>query len=176
MLGVNIAQSQKEEEEIKPKRGGFFDTGTIVSITLIVLSLGGWGGTRYYVSTLDKSIAEADATLAADMPKLSGEAIDEIADFETRLVFFGTTESSLYEPADMLKKIEAAMVPGVVLTKYKYDHAEAVTTIEGLTDDFRKLAEQIQGFKSQGIFTQVHAQNIGRNNDGKITFILKANF
>ncbi len=175
MLGVNITQSV-EEEETKPKRAGFFDTGTIISIALISLSLLGWGGTRYYIGTLDTKIADAEAALGVDMPKLSGERVDAIADFESRLVFFGANKSGLYEPVETLKKVEAAMVPGVVLTAYKYDHAEGLTTIEGQTDDFRKLEEQILGFKAQRVFSNVHTQNIGRNNLGQITFTLKANF
>mgnify|MGYP003419282575 CR=1 FL=1 len=175
MLGVNIEQSQPEEET-KPKHRGFFDTGTIISIALISLSLLGWGGTRYYIGTLNAKIADAEATLNLDLPKLSGEQVDAISDFESRLVFFGANKNGLYEPVETLKKVEAAMVPGVVLTSYKYDHAEGLTTIEGTTDDFRKLAEQILGFKSQKVFSHVHAQNIGRNNLGQITFTLKANF
>lgn len=171
MLGVNIAQST-EEEETKPKRAGFFDTGTIISIVLVTLSAAVWGGIQLYMQSLDKKIAAIDASIAQDSGRLSGASIDRIADFDARIAFFAGKEKELMEPLDMLKKLEEVMVGGIVLTDYEYNHETNVGKISGKASDFRALAEQILVFKSKGLFSQVSVKRTERDDQGVLRFTL----
>ncbi len=174
MLGVNIAQSQKEEEEIKPKRGGFFDTGTIVSIVLISLAGLVWGGIQFYISTLDKKIATVDTALAMDSGRLVGEEIDRVADFDARISYFADKQKELMEPLDMMTKLEESMVSGIVLTEYEYKHEGSVGNIHGVASNFRVLAEQILAFKSTGLFSEVKVEKTERDQEGQLRFVLEA--
>jgi hypothetical protein len=171
MLGVNISQSQ-EEEETKPKRTGFFDTGTIISIVLVGLSVAVWGGIQLYMQSLDKKIATIDASVVQDSGRLSGENIDRIADFDARVAFFASKQPELVEPLDMLKKLEETMVSGIVLTDYEYDHEMNVGIVSGKASDFRALAEQILSFKTNGLFSQVGVKRTERDEDGVLHFTL----
>jgi hypothetical protein len=80
------------------------------------------------------------------------------------------------DPVTILSKVEALIVPEVVLTKYQYDKQEKMSLVAGETDNFRYLAEQIINLKSDPIFSRVIVDQISRSQEGKIQFVLRADF
>lgn len=175
MPDVDFSQSVAEEEKEVEQRG-FFNSGIVISLILLGVVAAGWGGLQFYMYTLDKKIAVLDAAISANTTQLEGEHIDRIADFNTRAASLNTDPMELVDPSPLLREIEAVMVPGVVLTGYKYDMNGRVATIDGQVEDFRKLAEQIMSLKSVQNFSQVKVASVAQDKDGKVTFSVIASF
>ena len=173
MAGVNLSQSMASQTEKSEKRP-FSASGFPVSIIILVLTLVGWGGLRWYIHTFDVKISQLETTLALDADKLHGVRVDRVTDFSNRLTFLGADLSQFIDPKTLLTLLETLMVPQVVLVGYEYNEKEKVITIVGETENFRYLAEQIISFKSDPLFSKTRVDAIERNEDEKIRFTLKA--
>ncbi len=147
-----------------------------VSIILLLVTIIGWGGLRWYLYMLDKKITDIDATLSVSSGQLSGEAIDRLVDFDARMALLGADPAELIDPQALFMKLEALVVPQVLLTKYEYNDRDQVMTISGRTASFRYLAEQLISFKSDATFARVQVTEIDRTEEGAIEFVLRNNF
>ena len=172
MSGVDLSQSMTEQRE--EARRGLFDMGVITSILRLVIVAAGWGGLRYYMTTIDKKIAAFDEAIAANTLQLEGDHIDRVADFDARTSLLGSDPAESVEPHQLLTQVESAMVNGVVLTDYEYDEAMKQVALGGKVGNFRQLAEQMLSFKSEQVFSEVTVDTINRDDDGQITFSLTA--
>ncbi len=171
MAGVNLSQSMTEDNA--PVKKESFFSGASVSVMLLVLSLAGWGGLRFYLDSLDKQIAAIDATLSSNHGKLQGENVNRVVDFAARVGFFQADPAELVDPQDILTKTEALIVPAVTLIEYAYNQGEKMITLSGKTDNYKHLAEQILSLKSESLLSRVKVDAITRDKEG-IHFILKA--
>ncbi|MDP2837820.1 MAG: hypothetical protein Q8O53_00890, partial [Candidatus Moranbacteria bacterium] len=131
---------------------------------------------RLYMYTLDKKIVALDTALSANAKALEGDHINRIADFDIRTSLFHADPKELVDPSPLLGEIESAMVPGVVLTGYKYGMDAQSANIDGQADNLRKLAEQIMSFKTVKTFSQVKVGTVTNTSEGKIIFSLIAYF
>lgn len=175
MAGVNLSQSMDAQAE-KRKKHLFSASGFPISIILLVVTVVGWGGLRWYIYSLDKKITALDVTIADSGNRLQGESVDRIVDFDTRVSLLGADSAELIDPETFLTTLESLIVPQVLLTDYEYDNREQICTVSGVTDNFRYLAEQIISLKSDPFFSTVKIHAISRNDEGKIEFTLKTNF
>ncbi len=173
MAGVNLSQSMASQEEKSEKRL-FSVSGFPMSIALLVLTLLGWGGLRFYIHTFDVKITQLETALTSDVDKLHGEHIDRVTDFDNRLTLLGADPAEFIDPGTLLSLLETLMVPQVVLTQYKYNEKEKVITLVGETDSFRYLAEQIISLKSDPLFSQTQVDAVERTENQKIRFTLKS--
>lgn len=171
MSGMNLSQSVPEEESTEDR--SFFDGGFILSLSLILLSAIAFGGVRLYIGSLDKKIATVEETLSANAQRLSGENIDRIADFDSRLNYFSANKSDFSDTQEILSMLEKRVLPDTVLKKFEYNPHDKVIFIEGESDDFKKLAEQIMAFKDEKIFSNMEVQTLDREEASLITFTLK---
>lgn len=170
MPGMNLSQSTMEEEVGKQS---LFDSGFIVSLSLILLSALTFGGLHLYISSLDKKISALESELSGSAVGLKGEHIDRVADFDARLNHFSTNKTEFFETRDIFQKLESSVLPGVVLEKFQYDAKEKTVTVDGISGDYRRLAEQIMTLKKEAIFSKLKVENISRNNEDQVTFVLK---
>jgi Tfp pilus assembly protein PilN len=172
MPGVNLSQSMNEEEQ--NEEHSFFDVGIILSlVALLVVGLG-WGGLRLYIGSLNKKIAAIDESLSASKAQLKGEHIDKVADFDARLKYFSANMAEFTDPQSVFQKVEGSMVSGVVLTRFDYDTENEAVTFEGACADFKQLAEQVMSLKAEKTFLQVTVDQIDRNDDNQVMFVIKA--
>lgn len=171
MSGMNLSQSTIDEEEIEKK--SLFDGGFIVGLSLIVLSVLMFGGLHIYNGILDKKISAFDSQLSGSTVSLKGDHIDRVADFDARLGYFSANQSGFFETREIFQKLENTVLPGVVLENFQYDAEEKTVTIDGISGDYRRLAEQIMAFKKEAIFFKLKVENIDRNDEKQVVFILK---
>ncbi len=161
------------EDEKPKKRGGV--SGAMASVIVLFLSVAGWGGLHYYLSTIDKEIATYEVTITANRDKLSGERINRVADFDTRVAQFHADPSETVDPQAVLTKLEGRVLSSVILTAYEYNPKEGIITLGGKTDSFRHLAEQILSFKAEESLAQIKVDTTSRDKSD-ILFTLKAPF
>jgi Tfp pilus assembly protein PilN len=175
MAGVNLSQSMASQADKSAKRP-FSVSSFPLSIILLLITFVGWGGLRWYLYSLNQKITQLDETISASGNRLQGENIDRIADFDARSSLLGVSSTERVDPVVVLSKIETLIVPEIVLTKYEYNKQEKMSLIAGETDNFRFVAEQIINLKSDSLFSQVVVDQISRSEEGKIQFVLRANF
>ncbi len=172
MPGVNLSQSMNEEEQSEKR--SFFDVGIIISLVVLLLIGLSWGGLRLYIGSIDKQLTEVDQALASVTGQLKGDAVDRIADFDTRLNYFSANEDGFSDAQGIIQKLEKGVVPGVVLTRFQYSPGEKAVMFEGTCADFRKLAEQVMSFKREAIFSRVKVEKVDRDEKNQVVFSLKA--
>lgn len=173
MAGVNLSQSKAQGRE---KKRMLPTSSFPISIVLLLLTLAGWGGMRWYMYSLDQKIAALDTTISASGDRLLGDSIDRVADFDARMGLLGSDPAELIDPKPLLVQLEALVVPQVLLTKYEYNDRDKVMVISGKTENFRYIALQIVSLKSDPAFANVIVDSIDRDDDGIIEFTLKNNF
>lgn len=171
MPGMNLSQSTIDEEEVGKQ--SLFDSGFIISLSLILLSVLTFGGLHFYTGVLDKKISALDAELSGSAASLKGEHVDRVADFDARLNHFSTSHAEFFETREVFQKLESSMLVGVVLEEFQYDAKAKILTINGISGDYRRLAEQIMTFKKEVIFSKLKVEAIGRNDEDQVTFVLK---
>jgi hypothetical protein len=171
MAGVNLSQSASLAQGNKKKQM-FASSGLPFSIILLVVTLVGWGGLRWYIHTVDKKITALESALATDNSRLMGESINRVADFGARMMLVGADPAELVDPKSILEKLESLVVPQVTLVQYTHDDAGQISTIAGKTTNFRYLAEQVISLKSDPLFSRVRVGEIDRDEEGVIEFTL----
>lgn len=175
MAGVNLSQSMTAPDGGSKKRASM-SFGFPISIVLLVLTLLGWGGLRWYMSSLDGKIARLDTEIAANSAEFQSERVARVEDFDARLSLLNVDPAESIDPGSIFAKLESVMVPQVVLTEYEYDGEEKKVSVSGKTDNFRYVAEQIISLKSDPMFSQVEVSAVSRDKDGKIKFTLVSQF
>ncbi len=171
MAGINLSQSAQGRDF---ERGEMFDQGALWSLVIFLLVLATWGGLSFYTGTLEKKIADLDASLVENNERLRGPEASRVADFDTRLALLDKNMGLGVEPAELFSQLEKLTVPSVTLTKYEYSRGEKRLSIIGSTDNFKYLAQQITSLKSEDPFTDIRVESVGRTKEGRIVFTLQA--
>lgn len=172
MPGVNLSQSEQEEEQVEER--SFFDSGFMLSMGMILLALLAFGGVRLYIGSLDKKIAAVESALSVNAGRLKGDGIDRVADFDARLGYFSANMVQFSDMQLVLQKLEKTVLPNIILKDFEYNHQDKTVTIEGVSTDFKSLAEQIMSFKNEPVFSNIEVQSIDRTEADTISFVLRA--
>lgn len=175
MAGVNLSRLTVTDQQPHGK-GHFAVSGFWISIVVLLVTLAGWGGLRWYIHSLDQKVAALDTIIADDTSRLTGDDVDRVADFSARLTFIGSDPATLVDPQTIFAKLESLVVPQVTLVKYEHDQSARTSTVSGTTDNFRYLAEQIVSFKGESSFVGVQVGDISRSDKGAIEFTLIISF
>lgn len=174
MSDLNLSQSMAQKQE--ETKTDLFDRGFLVVFGVFFLTLVVWGGLRLYLYSLEKQGTSLDNVLAERSTQLRGSDVNRVVDFDTRRAFVSQEMDVIVDPSDLLRQVEGLMVPAVSLTRYEYNKEEKVVTLGGTTSNFRHIAEQVLGLKSEKMFENIVVDTIGRDKDGQLIFILKAHF
>ncbi len=172
MAGINLSQGISETSRVK--RSMSIDTGFVFSIILILVVLGAWGGIYYFLRQTNSQIAALDQQVADSDSVLRGEKVDRVAAFDFKRQNLEQGFESHLDIAKNLSDLESLIVPDVRLTKYEYDHSTGASTIEGVTSDYKYLAQELISLKKQSQFTDVRVTALSNTESGGISFTLKS--
>ncbi|MBI2439207.1 MAG: hypothetical protein HYV45_01240 [Candidatus Moranbacteria bacterium] len=176
MAGINLSSSSVGEKKVKPvgSSNGFL----VGAIILLVLLLGGWGGTYGYKKTLEKKLATYDEILEKNSVFLRGEKVNRVADFDARLRLMGeqAQKGELVDSRTLLTALEGLILQEVTLSKYEYKRENKSVTLEGKTDSFKQVARQIISLKTDAMFSEVRVLSLGYDDNGKVIFTFQAKF
>lgn len=174
MAGINLSSSTPEHKGLKK---GIFDSSFTVVTVLFFLTVIGFGGSRWYLKTLDARIAVLAATLEENSLRLQGKNVDRVAHFDNRLTL--AAEQLNGRPIDsqkLLQQLESLTVPNIRMTKYEYNEAEKFVEVAGEAESFKYVAQQIISFKSESLFSGIKVESLVRTTEGRVAFSLKADF
>lgn len=174
MAGINLTLSTAEKME---ENKGIFDGSLAIISVIFFLVVASWGGMRWYIKTLNDKLANLDATLEQFSAQLRGDKVNRVAYFDARFGFVGQQmKGAPVDAKKLLGQLESLTVPNVRLTKYEYNEVGKFVVVEGETDNFKYIAEQIISLKSEALFAGIKVDSVQRTKEGRIEFSLKAKF
>lgn len=171
MAGINLSQPTADRRVDRRK---FFDVGMVVASIILVLVLGAWGGVYYLTSKTDRAVADLQSQVESAGVDTKGSKIDRILAFDNRIESVAKNIEGQIDTSQMLTDLEGLVIPSVRLTGYQYDHENGNVVIEGLTSDYKYLAQQIISFKSNERYANIHVDKITNSESGDIVFTLKS--
>lgn len=152
-------------------------SGSSVVVFLFVLLLALWGSMQWYLKTLDEQRAEKQAALEVNASQLNGDSVDRVASLDARLTLIKKQiNENTVDMTKLLNQLENVVLPSVRLTKYEFNQKDKSVLVDGETDNFKYVAQQIISFKSEALFAGIKVQAITRTLEGRIAFSLKAEF
>lgn len=171
-MNLTLSTAEKMEEN-----KGILDSSLVIISVIFFLVVASWGGMRWYMKTLNDKLANLDATLAQSSSQLQGDKVNRVAYFDARSGFAGQqVNGASIDAKKLLGQLESLTVPNIRLTRYEYNEAGKFVVVEGETDNFRYIAEQIISLKSEELFAGIRVDSIQRTKEGRIEFSLEAKF
>jgi hypothetical protein len=174
MPGINLSQSLSLGAKKAETTRSLFDksfVGVIV-LTLIVLAL--WGALRFFLYRTDQDIEDLQAKIDSSQGALTGDAVARVASVGARLEHLGAYQEQAAGLKDAFGRLENLTLPAVRLTSFQYVDESGTTTIAGVADNYRTLAEQVLRYKGDEAWKTLKVTNIANTEDGKISFTLSA--
>jgi hypothetical protein len=162
--------------ENKQSGTGFLNSAMVVGLVFLALLIV-WGGMLWYIKTLDTTLAGKKAQYEQSVAQLRGENVERVTAFDTRLELTKKqVAANSTETEKLLGQIESLVVPSVRLTKYEYSPTGKYVAVQGETDNFKSVAQQLVSLKSESPFTGIHVDSLKKDDKGVITFTFKAEF
>ncbi len=159
----------------KKQEGSWIFGGPAIVTVIFFLLLAFWGGMQWYLKTLDKTLSEQQILLEDNASRLKGDAVDRVASFDTRLTLAeGQMSGDTPDTGKLLSQLESLVIPNVKLTKYVFDENGKFVVVEGETDTFKYVAQQLFVLKGEDPFTNIKVDSLKKNLEGHIVFSFKA--
>lgn len=174
MAGINLSQSIQEKQAIA--RGSFFDKGFFINVTIFLLVIGLYGGSQWYLGTLEEELVTLQGDASTKTAGLKGKEADKATDLSVRLKVIATNLENSTEPRDAFQELEQLTIANIKVTGYLYRESESLLIIRGVTTNLRYLAQQMLSYKKVTGVTSVHAESVKYNDAGQIEFELQLPF
>lgn len=166
MANINLHQTYEEKEE----KRSFLDTSIFVSLAILVVVLLAYGALVLYNSSLQSSIADANAQTDVTTASIDAAKLNRVHDFNLRLELL--QEMMKGEATNMtdLQNIESSMISGVWLANLEYNEEENTYLATGVADTTEAASKQVFQFKSNDYFSNVSVDGLSIEEGGKISF------
>lgn len=171
MAGINLSQSIQEKQAIA--RGSFFDKGFFVNAAIFLLVAGLYGGSEWYLGTLETELATLQTDVVGKTAGLKSKEADRATDLAVRLKTIETNLQFGSEPQDAFRELERLTIPNIKLTGYLYRESERLLIIQGMTTNLKYLAQQMLSYKKLAGVSSVHAETVQYNPTDQIEFELQ---
>ena len=166
---ANINLSQSHPARMSSNNGASFDKSLLISIGLIVFSVGGWLGLTAYNASLAKQAAAKDQEITDKIAKLESASVDRVIDFQERLKNINDKLAMTdVSSQDMFVMVEKSMVSGASLDGYKYNTVDKTLSAKIVSNDFMIAARQVMSFKSNSAFKIVTVTDTKKQDNGTV--------
>lgn len=172
MAGINLSQSGEERRSSSKKK--MFDAGFIIVVIVFVLVLGVWGALWYFSQSAEGEIQALDAQINAATTELTGDEVDRILGFDARVKGIEENVPLHLDTAERFAQLEKMILPSIRLTNFSYDHQKGATVIEGVTNDYKFLAQQLISLKTDPMYQNIRVDAVTTTETGDISFTLKS--
>ncbi len=171
MAGINLSQSIQEKQAIA--RGSFFDKGFFINMTIFLLVAGIYGGSQWYLGTLEDELATLEGEVSLKTAGIKSEDTNQATDLSARLKSIAGSFGAGVEPADAFRELEQLTIADIKLTGYSYQVAEGGILINGVTTNLKYLAQQMLAYKKFVGVSAVHVEDVEYDMTGQIGFTLQ---
>lgn len=173
MPGLNLSQVSEQKTVIE--KHPIFGKGLIAIVVVLLLSLAAWRGLVFWEERVTGEITAIEKETARIRADFEGEQADRVADFQFRLDIIGKSFQDRVRPADMLRSLEALVLPGVDLSEYSFDSKDRTIAIAGEADSFLTAAQQMAILKRTPGFASLSVESLEREENGKVGFNFSIN-
>lgn len=143
------------------------NNGLIFSVLILVLTLGGYFGLKYYVTTISAKTAIVEKEIVSQNEQLIGlDSLEKVVDSQKRLVEIknnlqleGNVVNHL-EVDKILDKLSREMNLAVIATDFQYKNKTVTVTFEA--NGFSDIAKQVLSFKKSEYFSGAYLSSISR--------------
>lgn len=171
MSGINLSQSIQEKQALA--RGTFFDKGFFINTAIFLLVVGLYGGSQWYLGTLEDTLAILHGDASTKIAGLKGNAANQAADLAARLKVITANLESVKEPNTILGELERFTIADIRVTNYSYGEEKQAISISGVTTNLKYLAQQMLSYKKMTNVSSVHVEAVGYSETGQIEFTLE---
>lgn len=168
MEGINLSSSVSKQG----RETSWFLTGSFFIVLVFFLLLSLWGGMQLYLRSLDDVFSQKRTLLSEGTQNIQREKVNRIAGLDARLTLAQDQIQKSVDTDKILSQLESAVIPNIRLTKYEFNKQSGFVLIEGETDDFKYIAQQISSFKTSGLSQNISVESLDRK-EGLIQFSLK---
>lgn len=167
MTNINLSQPMRQEPI---KKTSTLDKGIYISLAMLAVALLIFGGLKLWTSWLQSEKRTIEGQIAAESRGLEGAEIDQVADFNERLLRISENLAVHKDPNETLSEAEKLVVPGSVVTLLSY--SGGAVSLKVATDNFLVAAKQLLGLKKSGYFGNIKITEISRDTEGKVILSL----
>ena len=170
MAGINLSQSLQEKEA--HARWSFFDKGFFISFSIFLVAAITYGGVFWYQTSLEKKVTGLQNQITEKQARLKGSEVERVVDFRERLDMIGKNLDSQPDPTDLFSVLEGSVIPSIRLTRYRENWVDRTVEIDGVTDNFKFLAQEMLALKKNEGFSKVAVSKVEFKDEGKLEFSL----
>ncbi len=168
MTNINLSQPMRQGPI---KKASALDKGVYTSLAILAITLLIFGGLKLWTSRLQSERGIVEGQIAAESRGLEGAEIDQVADFNERVLKIGENLAAERNPNEVLGEVEKSVVPGSVITSLS--SSGGVISLKVATDNFLVAAKQLLSLKKSNYFSNVKITEISRDTQGKVVLSLE---
>jgi hypothetical protein len=165
MGSINLSQSIQEKQALA--RGKFFDRGFFINLSVLILIVGVYGGSVWYLGELKDELASLQASSAEKTATLNGPIVNRSVDIRERIDTAMRNQAVNPDPQAAFSDLERATLSAIQIREYRQIEEEQLIVVVGITDSFRYLAQQMLAFKNLESVASVHVEEVGYDKETK---------
>ncbi len=163
MTTINLHQDKKREE--MNNKASKMNTSLVFSLVVAVLFVASWVGLVYGKYYFEKKDAQLKIQIENESEELNGKKnIDDVIDLQERLKQIKSNLDSKIETNDVLNKVAANTISGVVFTSYSNVGKKVSVSLRAT--NFNDISKQLFNFKQADFVTSVSVAGVTRVKDG----------
>lgn len=169
MSNINLRQTNQKDESARTV--GVFSGSMVISIVLITLSLGAWGGLEFYKRSIEDQITAAQAEIDAASAEISVKDLERLVAFQDRAERIDKKLKTKNTPDTLFAALQQAVVPGAAVDEFGV--ADKNVKVSMRVDTFQTAAKQIMSFKKSTVFGDANVSGATKNEKDEIVLELK---
>lgn len=175
MPNINLSQSSQQRKAADSSYG-FLDGHLVISLGILLVAFGAWGGVAWYNQSLTVQASALDADLAEKNKILADEKVGRLVDFQRRsdavkqqLEQIELNKGvNIHAPETVLNQVQKYILPTVTLQSYSQVTEDKKLSLQASADDFQGVALQVMSFKAA--FPSVVIAKVDRAEGGRVEF------
>ncbi len=171
MAGINLSESIAPK---RPTKRSMMDRSFLWVALFTVAVLAIWGGLRWLLYSTDNKMASLQASIDASASSLTGEAVNRVANVDSRMAKLTEYESQSEDMKKAIEILESLTIGSVRLDTFEYGADAGKVTIGGTTDNFRSLGQQVINYRSNELYADLRVESVSTTEDGRVGFSLVA--
>jgi Tfp pilus assembly protein PilN len=168
MANINLAATSYEND----RRASNFNNGLLIIVTILIILAITYVWVYFSANNAANKTKMANEQYNTQYQKFIGSTNKDVLDFQNRITIAKDLMNQQKLGYGILPAVENAMVRGVYFKLFDFDQTKNSIEVEGISENFDMLAQQIRSFKQSTFFSGVTTGTAGLDENGKVSFEL----
>jgi hypothetical protein len=165
MVDINLITNESSSGQKVPYKWGMFAIiGIIIALVIAYLWI------HFTLASTTAKIEASNNAYQSEADKLVKGDGKKVVDFKNRLDLAKDLINRRNFVFEGLNEMEKDLIPNSFLTRYQFDDAKQMVSVEGQVNNLNVLAKQLSSFKKSSYFSGVTLKNSSVEDDGKVFF------